>query len=440
MTAKKHLNFDALRQEFSDLLYQTDDPRQKTKVGYKLHDIVMSGFACMFLQCPSLLEFQRRISGWFGRNNLQTQFRITDTPENTAMRDCLDKVDSQLFSPLFKNYLTRLQRGNQLKQYQFLQGMYLLPMDGTEYFSSKDISCNCCLQTPSRTGVVTYSHKVVQAAIVHPGIKQVIPLMPEAICNTDGSEKQDCEINGAKRLMKRIQKDHPRMTFIRTGDSLYAHTPFIKETLEQGDHYLFAIKPGDHKALTKTLKSVVFSEHRELDEQGRKFTYEWVNQQPLTADSDSIKVNVLRCRLTTIDKKTQESKTTYIGTWITDLSINEENIAHLVRGARARWRIENECFNTLKNQGYELDHNFGHGKKNLSFNFYILTLLAFFTQQIADLCDDSYQAARKKMGTLKGFWQDVRALFNRFLYESWYKLLEDVTYNTHTYIMPEPTG
>ena len=144
--------------------------------------------------------------------------------------------------------------------------------------------------------------------------------------------------------------------------------------------------------------------------------------------------------MTTINKKTQESKTTYIGTWITDLSVNEENIAHLVSGARARWRIENECFNTLKNQGYELDHNFGHGKKNLSFNFYILTLLAFLTQQIADLCDESYQAARKKMGTLKGFWQDVRALFNRFLYESWYKLLEDVTYNTHTYIMPEPTG
>lgn len=61
-----------------------------------------------------------------------------------------------------------------------------------------------------------------------------------------------------------------------------------------------------------------------------------------------------------------------------------------------------------------------------------------FSQRRFEIPND--QAARKKMGTLKGFWQDVRALFNRFLYESWYKLLEDVTYNTHTYIMPEPTG
>ena len=200
MSMKKHLNFDALRQALSDLLYKAEDPRQASKVSYTFHDVIMSGFACMFLQCPSLMDFQRRMSGWFGRNNLQTQFQVKDTPENTAMRDGIDKVDSQIFAPLFKNYVTRLQRDNQLKQYQFLSGMYLLPLDGTEYFSSKDISCECCLHTPSRPGVITYSHKVVQAAIVHPGIKQVIPLMPEQICNTDGTVKQDCEINAAKRF------------------------------------------------------------------------------------------------------------------------------------------------------------------------------------------------------------------------------------------------
>ena len=440
MSMKKHLNFDALRQALSDLLYKAEDPRQASKVSYTFHDVIMSGFACMFLQCPSLMDFQRRMSGWFGRNNLQTQFKVKDTPENTAMRDGIDKVDSQIFAPLFKNYVTRLQRDNQLKQYQFLSGMYLLPLDGTEYFSSKDISCECCLHTPSRSGVITYSHKVVQAAIVHPGIKQVIPLMPEQICNTDGTVKQDCEINAAKRLMLKIKKSHPRMSFIRTGDSLYAHTPFIQETLAQGDHFLFAMQPGDHKSLTKILKEAVFSEHREIDAKGRKLTYEWIEQQPLTSDANSLLVNVMSCRMTTTNKKTQETTTTFIGTWITDLPINLDNIALLVSGARARWRIENECFNTLKNQGYQIDHNFGHGSKNLCFNFYILTLLAFFTQQIADLCDDAYQTGRKQMVTMKSFWQEVQVLFNRYLYESWYKLLEHLTYNTHTFIMPEPTG
>ena len=48
----------------------------------------------------------------------------------------------------------------------------------------------------------------------------------------------------------------------------------------------------------------------------------------------------------------------------TDITITEDNIIELVKGGRARWKIENEAFNTLKNQGYHLEHNFGHGEKH----------------------------------------------------------------------------
>ena len=47
--------------------------------------------------------------------------------------------------------------------------------------------------------------------------------------------------------------------------------------------------------------------------------------------------------------------------WVTDLTITPDNAQHLVRGGRSRWKIENETFNTLKNQGYQFGHNFGHG-------------------------------------------------------------------------------
>jgi hypothetical protein len=43
--------------------------------------------------------------------------------------------------------------------------------------------------------------------------------------------------------------------------------------------------------------------------------------------------------------------------WVTDLTITEENAPTLVAGGRARWKIENETFNTLKNQGYHFEHN-----------------------------------------------------------------------------------
>jgi hypothetical protein len=52
--------------------------------------------------------------------------------------------------------------------------------------------------------------------------------------------------------------------------------------------------------------------------------------------------------------------------WVTDLPVDDSNRMTLMRGARARWKIENETFNTLKNQGYHFEYNFGHGNQHLS--------------------------------------------------------------------------
>lgn len=259
MSPKKTLSFDALREGMSHLLHDAPDHRQASKIEYSLHDIAMSGFACMFLQCPSLLEFQRRLEEGYGRSNLLTQFGVKAIPKNTALREGLDAMDTLAFSPVFDDFLIRLQEQNQLQKYQFLEGMYLLPMDGTEYFTSRAISCDSCLNVPAGKKGPRCFHKVVQAAIVFPGIKQVIPVMPEAIQNTDGLTKKDSEISAAIRLMQSLKGAHPEMIFIRMGDSLYAHSPFIRETLAQGDHFLFSIKPGDHKHLTKALTQVTFN-------------------------------------------------------------------------------------------------------------------------------------------------------------------------------------
>ena len=60
------------------------------------------------------------------------------------------------------------------------------------------------------------------------------------------------------------------------------------------------------------------------------------------------------------------------------MRITRGNARHLVRGGRTRWKIENETFNTLKNQGYQFEHNFGHGSENLSVVFAMLMMLQRF--------------------------------------------------------------
>ena len=110
--------------------------------------------------------------------------------------------------------------------------------------------------------------------------------------------------------------------------------------------------------------------------------------------------------------------------WVTDPKISEHNVQDLVLAGRARWNIENECFNTLKNQGYSLDHNYGHGNKNLSFIFYLFILMAFFFHQIAELTDGLYNSVRQKYGNKKEMWNGVRAAIEWFIFETWDQLFQ----------------
>ena len=101
-------------------------------------------------------------------------------------------------------------------------------------------------------------------------------------------------------------------------------------------------------------------------------------------------------------------------TWITDLHITLRNAWLFARGGRARWRIENETFNTLKNQGYHYEHNYGHGRRNLSVVFAMLMMLAFLVDQVQQLCCPLFRAVWKKLGSKRALWDNLRSHFRHF--------------------------
>lgn len=104
------------------------------------------------------------------------------------MRVILVEVDPAKLRPAFKDVSAALQRGKVLEPFVFLDNAYLFPIDGTGYFSSDKVHCECCLQRQSKAnGKITYLHQMLWAAFVHPDRKQVIPFCPEAIMKQDGS-------------------------------------------------------------------------------------------------------------------------------------------------------------------------------------------------------------------------------------------------------------
>ena len=418
---RKHLSADALlsklRSGFGDI---TD--HRSGDVDISLSDALMSAFAMFSLKAPSLLAFDKERT----EDNLQRVYGLERVPCDTSMREILDPVDPESLRSLFKGLFGALQRGKALEEMVFVEGHYLLALDGTGYFSSQQIHCESCLETHHRNGTVTYRHQMLGAALIHPDRREVIPLMPEPIIKQDGTEKNDCERNAAKRFMVKLRQDHPHLKLIVTEDSLSSNAPHIAVLQDHNLHYILGVKEGDHAYLFEQVAAaeqagrVTYDDRDDL-KTDLHYRFRFASDMPLNESNADLRVNFLECWEWNQDKVQHFS-------WVTDLRLNKGTVYQLMRGGRARWRIENETFNTLKNQGYHFDHNFGHGYQHLSVVFAVLMMLAFLVDQVQQLCCPLFQAAWAKWGSKRLLWEKMRALFYDYALDSMQHLFEALVY------------
>jgi hypothetical protein len=342
------------------------------------------------------------------------------------MREILDPISPKWLRPAFKSVFRQLQRGKALEAMTWLDGHYLLALDGTGYFSSKTIHCASCLRRVHRNGSMTYAHQMLGAAIIHPDQRAVIPLLPEPITNRDGTDKNDCERHAAKRFVAKLRQDHPHLKFIVTEDSLSANAPHIEILHAHDLRYILGVKEGDHAYLFQQVEA---AEHagrvtwyeRHDRAAGIVHRFRFVNQVPLNASNADMHVNFIEYW------EGQDAKVQHFS-WVTDVRVSTRNVYSLMRGGRARWKIENETFNTLKNQGYNFEHNYGHGTQNLSVVFATMMMLAFLVDQTQQLCCALCRAVWTKLGSKRLLWERMRGLFYGYHLESMRELWEALWY------------
>jgi hypothetical protein len=194
-------------------------------------------------------------------------------------------------------------------------------------------------------------------------------------------------------------------------DGLSSNGPHIKDLKEHDLRFILGAKQKDHVNLFAQLDNAVtageameFSETT-AEEPGVTHTYRFVNGLSLNKSHPDLRVNVLE--YWQIDAKGKE----LYFSWVTDLELTCDNVLQIMRVGRARWRIENETFNTLKNQGYNLGHNYGLGKQHLSAVFIHLMMLAFLVDQIQQLCCPLFNAAWQKCQSKIHLWECIRSTF-----------------------------
>ena len=378
---KQESPYDAVMQTLSEEFAKVPDHR-RANASYDLADILRSAFAMFSLKSPSLLSFKEQTKS--ESRNLQAIYHIGAIPLRYANRAALDPTDPPPLRALFPKLFATLSAAGLIKDYHDWRDHVIVSVDGVEHFSSTKIHCPHCTTRTRRDGTVSYHHAGLAAVVLHPAHEEVIPLDFEPLLNEDGTKKNDCERNAAKRRATQWHERYPALKIILVEDALSAHPPHMRQITSYGWRFVLNVKPSSHQSLEKQFAGRrargQVRELRQTDPQGRQHDFASTSGLCLSESAPDLKVNHL------LDEQTDQQGRVTRWSWITNLPLTARTVERVMRVGRGRWKIENETFHRLKNQGYHVEHNDGHGMQNLATVLAVLMFLAYTVDQMIQHC------------------------------------------------------
>jgi len=398
------------------------DPRKGRGGNIAMADFGLSAFAMFFIQSASFLSFQRTLERGQGRSNCQTLFGIEKIPSDNYIRDMLDSADPALLAPCFERTEQLLLEPAMREAFARLGGRTLIALDGTEYFCSQKIACPHCQTRKRSNGKIESYHSMLAATVVAPGHSKAVPLSPEFIVRQDGAEKQDCERNAIKRWLDKHGARLKPLRPVYLADDLFACQSVVERFRANGDDFIFTCKETSHRALYDFIDGAELEHHEVKVRKGKTREtnrYRFIEKVPLRDGKDAALVNWIGFEISNA-----KGAVTYRTAFVTSLPVNIANVAEIASCGRARWKIENESFNVLKNHGYELEHNFGHGENYLAMTLATLNMLAFAWHTVLDLIEPPWRKAREAAEKRTSFFAYLGTLTSFAVFPAWSDLLQ----------------
>ena len=400
-----------------DWMREIDDSRKK-KSSYEL--------AALLTACLSLFLFKAESRNGF--NNLREDLRFKKNYQRLFKwpmphMDTVDRVMRHLkteqIEQLKQRMVQTLLRRKVFHNQRYRNKWFSVAIDGTGVMSFNEQHCEQCLHKTSKKGQTTWMHHVLEARLVTANGFS-ISLMSEWIENPVDQtyDKQDCERKAFTRLATRLKQAFPRLPILILADGLYPYEGFFATCKAHNWSYIVTFKEGNLTTIWEEVRErLLFQQKNHHQEQiikpeqdTEERYYRWVME--LTYQGYSL--HWLECRETIVqtNKKGASEKIESIFTHITDLSLTAQNIVTTSRTGRLRWKIENEGFNSLKNEGYALQHKYSRVSYQATKNYYQLIQIAHLINQLM-INSTRFQKvyfSTKNHPTLKSLWQNLIAV------------------------------
>ena len=370
--------------DFKQWIEEMLDPRHPSYTIYTQKDLVYMGI----LKNICSIESMRQMDEKFNEDTcIKTMQKMTgnqkleEMPHYDTLNYYLERLSPECLSVLRKKMITSLIRGKQFYRGRLLGKYWRVILDGTgvSYFTEKH--CENCLKENKvlRDGrtITVYYHKVLEAKLVLSD-RIVVSLGTEFIENeSEQVDKQDCEMNAAKRLIARLKKEYPRLPICLQGDGLYATEPMMEICRLNNWKYIFSHKM--QRLVAESYDLLTEAEGKiELDgigaEKGKGAFYNHVDELAGKAE----KMHVYEYNY--VKRVRGEEKERHFQ-WITNIELTKRNLSEMIAAGRGRWKIENEGFNNQKNGLYQIQH-LNSRNSNAMKNHYLLTQIADILMQL----------------------------------------------------------
>lgn len=368
-------------------ILKMEDPRNQSYTTYTQADLVYMAILKNICGQQSMREMEENFNNETCIDTLRIMSgdqKLDEMPHYDTLNYYLERLSPECLSELRKKMVKSLIRGKQFNRSRLLGKYWRVILDGTGLFYFKEKHCENCLVTTRKTedgkSIKLYYHKVLEAKIVLSD-NIIISLGTEFIENeNEDVSKQDCETDAAKRLLKRIKKEYPRLPICVQGDALYATEPMMRLCREYNWKYIFTQKDTRQKTLGESFEWIKCGEgaiRKEgiCSETGAAF---YANHVEEVAGKTEV-MNVYEYEYEAKDKIGNVSKIRF--KWVTNLELNNKNIEEMVLAGRGRWKIENEGFNNQKNGMYSIEH-LNSKNSNAMKNHYLLTQISDILMQI----------------------------------------------------------
>ena len=374
--------------DLRDWIEEMEDPRNTSYITYRQTDL-------------TYMAILKNICGQYSMRSMEENFnnencihtlslmsgnqKLEEMPHYDTLNYYLEKLSPECLSELRKKMVVSLIRGKQFNRNRLLGKYWRVILDGTGLFYFKEKHCDNCLCVEKKVDdgkkVKLYYHKVLEAKIVLSD-RIVISLGTEFIENEkEDVDKQDCEINAAKRLMEKIKKDYPRLPICIQGDALYATEPMMKLCREKYHwEYIFTQKDTRQKLLDESFEWIKSGDGAEkksglFEEKGNACYANHVEEVAEKKES----MNVFEYEYEKKDKERKKYTTRF--KWVSSIELTKRNIEEMILAGRDRWKIENEGFNNQKNGLYRIEH-LNSKNSNAMKNHYLLTQISDILMQL----------------------------------------------------------